>query len=623
VSFSAINTSTAALKVTQAAIGVVSQNVANAGTAGYVKRTLQPVVTNGANGGVSVGGVERALDAIALKQLRLETAGAAYTAQYSAVVSQIDSLFGIPGAPTSLDGVLNSYTQALGALASDPSSAPARFTALSAAGTLASSITKVGEGIQTLRTGIESQLATDVEAASRILSAIAGLNAKISANTDTATGANLLDQRDQYINNLAQYLDIQVTTASDGSQTVATRSGLTLVDHGTAASLTFDGRGTLTENDLYDIDSTKRGVGTITATLPGGAKIDLLADKALSSGSIAAAIELRDTTLVQAQRQIDELAAGLSRATTDRAAPSAAVAGGFSIDLAGLQAGNTINLSVNTPSGPRSIILVPSDTTPAATVRASDTNNPNAYVVSFARSTTPATQAANIQAALRSLAIPGFSSAGFSASAAGGQSVSIVHTTATAISAVAADVTVPVSGGSLAGGNVEIPIFVDSGNGNGVFTGSFDSGSQLRGFAQRIAINPAIKSDTSTLVLYSSTTLAGDATRPNKILDALTTQPRVFSAASGIGGVDAPYTATVADFAQRVIDAQGANAASASQLNEGQQIALSTTQQRFATASGVSIDEELAQLITLQNAYTANARVLTAARDMLDALLRI
>ena len=79
----------------------------------------------------------------------------------------------------------------------------------------------------------------------------------------------------------------------------------------------------------------------------------------------------------------------------------------------------------------------------------------------------------------------------------------------------------------------------------------------------------------------------------------------------------------MADFALRVIDAQGANAASSQSLDEGQQIALSTARSRFAGESGVKIDEEMANLIQLQTAYGANARVLTAARDMLDTLLRI
>ena len=53
MSFNAINTATAGLKVTQAAIGVVSQNIANVGTAGYTKRTLTPVGEGVGNSGVA------------------------------------------------------------------------------------------------------------------------------------------------------------------------------------------------------------------------------------------------------------------------------------------------------------------------------------------------------------------------------------------------------------------------------------------------------------------------------------------------------------------------------------------------------------------------------------------
>ena len=43
MSLNALSTATAGLAATQAAINIVSQNVANAGTAGYVKRTLTTV----------------------------------------------------------------------------------------------------------------------------------------------------------------------------------------------------------------------------------------------------------------------------------------------------------------------------------------------------------------------------------------------------------------------------------------------------------------------------------------------------------------------------------------------------------------------------------------------------
>ena len=68
---------------------------------------------------------------------------------------------------------------------------------------------------------------------------------------------------------------------------------------------------------------------------------------------------------------------------------------------------------------------------------------------------------------------------------------------------------------------------------------------------------------------------------------------------------------------------QRAAAASAQSLDEGQSVALATAQGRFSASAGVNIDEEMSRLIELQTAYSANARVLTAARDMLDTLLRI
>ena len=50
---------------------------------------------------------------------------------------------------------------------------------------------------------------------------------------------------------------------------------------------------------------------------------------------------------------------------------------------------------------------------------------------------------------------------------------------------------------------------------------------------------------------------------------------------------------------------------------------LNSLQQRFNDASGVNVDEEMANLLTLQNSYAANARVVSAVKDMLDALMQM
>ena len=50
---------------------------------------------------------------------------------------------------------------------------------------------------------------------------------------------------------------------------------------------------------------------------------------------------------------------------------------------------------------------------------------------------------------------------------------------------------------------------------------------------------------------------------------------------------------------------------------------VNSLQQRFNDASSVNIDEEMANLLNLQTAYGANARVMSTVRDMLDQLMKM
>ncbi|MFG5118673.1 flagellar hook-associated protein FlgK [Methylorubrum sp. POS3] len=627
MAFDAFTTATAGLRLTQSQIGVVSQNIANVGTVGYVRRSLSPITTGPGNSGVASGTITRAIDAAALKQLRSETSGAAYTSTMSGIRTQLDALYGRPGDPSALDGMFNSFTLSLQSLAANPTSTAARSTVISAASGLASTIGTAANGVQALRSGLEAQLATDTKDASNLLAQLAKLNVRLGTTPESdAARPELEDQRDQALNSLSALMDINAVTQNDGSVSVLTGSGVTLVDHENAATLSFSGRGTLAAGALYSNDPSESGVGTIVATTPGGGKIDLIDSGAIRSGSIAAAVELRDTVLPQAQRQLDDLAAGLARSMSDRVAtgskPADGTAGALDIDLTGLSSGNAITLTVQDGGTQRNIILMPFSGTSPASVPAAGTEDSEATVIPFrlpgSGAGAPATMAAAIGQAL--------SGGGYAVSAApGGASgaVRIVASGSASLVAASASVTQVSSAADINSGKTQIPLFVD-GKAGTLFTGSFEGGSQLTGFAQRISINPAVAGNAAALVGITGTgTSTGDATRPQALYDAVTTTRRTFSSASGIGGIDAPTTSSVATFVQDVIAMQGSAAAAAQDLNEGQSIALSTAQGRFASTSGVSIDQEMSNLIALQQAYTANARVLTAARDMLDTLMRI
>src|SRR5829696_7809012 len=358
---SALNAATSGLRVTQAGIGVVSGNVANAATAGYTRRRLAPVqlLAGERTSGVRVGEIERVIDLVAQRQLRLETAGAAYTSLGARFASELDRLFGQPGGNGSLDSAMNGFTEALQALQSDPASFTARNALLNAATALTTRIGSIAGGIQSLRTDAENRIASAVTRANELLTGIAAINAKVvSSGTQTPAPA-LLDERDRLVDELSKLTDLQVVDGQGGSVSLITSSGLMLFDGSSAVKLNFDGRAMLDAKAQYSTDPSQRGVGTITATTIQGSSVDAVANGFFRSGEIAPALALRDTVLPQAQRQLDELAAGLSRAVSDRQVVGAAAGGGLEIDLAGLEAGNAVTVDYTVGGVAKRVILMP------------------------------------------------------------------------------------------------------------------------------------------------------------------------------------------------------------------------------------------------------------------------
>ena len=76
------------------------------------------------------------------------------------------------------------------------------------------------------------------------------------------------------------------------------------------------------------------------------------------------------------------------------------------------------------------------------------------------------------------------------------------------------------------------------------------------------------------------------------------------------------------NFAKQFISQQGEAATSAKQLADGQAVVLNTLQKKVTDASGVNIDDEMAHLLALQNAYSANARVMSSIKQMYDTLIQ-
>jgi flagellar hook-associated protein 1 FlgK len=610
----ALLSSSSGLRSVQTALSLVSSNIANAETPGYVRKTLDTVTVAG--GGVRTGALDRELDLYLQRQLRVEQSGGGYAGTRASFYDRLQLLFGAPGSDGTLETSFSNFTTALQSLATSPESYSSQSNVLNAAQVMAQQLNTMSQGVQALRGDAERGLSDAVQQANEALQQIAKINNQIAALPGTdAAAATLMDQRDRYIDQLSQLMDIRVIDAGNNQLSVFTTSGLQLVST-EAAQLTFDAAGKVTPDAQWSADPTQSSLGTITLISPSGSSNDLLANNSIRSGKIAAYIEMRDKTLVEAQAQLDAIAAGmaqmLSDVTTDGAAVTVGPVDGFDVDIAGLQDGNPIRVTyTDIASGQqRTVTFVRVDDSAALPLSNDATVDPDDTVVGINFGGGTAAVASQIGAAL---------GAGFTVSNPSGSMLRILDDGGVNTNMVSMAATRTVTG--LTSGLAQLPLFTD---GNVPYTGAItESGGQMVGLAGRLAVNSALIADPSKFVAYGPSTAAGDTTRVDFILSQLTQATLTLSPEAGIGSATVPYAGTLSAVLQQVISVQGQSASAATSLAEGQQVVVSALQQRMDDVSGVNIDQEMAHLLQLQTAYGANARVMTAVREMLDMLMNI
>ncbi|CAN1545437.1 FlgK Flagellar hook-associated protein [Rhabdaerophilaceae bacterium] len=623
---SALSNAVSGLSVNQAQMDIVSRNVANAGTVGYNRRVLRTQETSATGitaGAVRQIGVDRILDSLLQKQLRGESAGASYSAVRADYLRRVDVMFGQPGSNVGINQIFADFSTSLQQLAADPASATVRQDALAKAQSLAASISSLSANVQTMRGEIEARIANDAQKVNGLLDGIEQTTTRLNTIFDDATRQGLLDERDRYVDDLSNYLDVRTYDNGTGNFNIYTSGGAPIFIEGRKLRLNFDERFTVTPDSVFDANQTLSGVGHLTISDPVGGAIQLTNNGSIRSGSFAALFDLRDRVLTETQAHLDEFAAAIATSLGDTTvASTAAPAGplqGLDLDLSNLQNGNIITLDYTVqPAGTRqrvSFIAVGSPGT--LPLPAGATANPNDIEVGIDFSGGVAAAIAAIGTAL---------GAPFTVSNPAGNTIRILDDGAgntRDINALSARRTVT----SLTDDGLALPFFVDVSGNSQIYSGSFESGPQKRGFAASIRVNPALLADPSRLVVYDTvlpgTTNAGDPARPSFLRDRLQSWETDFTPSTSLTGSTAIYRGTASQFIDRVIATQSQASSNASALSEGQEVVVSTLRERVADVSGVKTDDELGDLIQIQNIYSANARIVSAVSEMLDALLRI
>jgi flagellar hook-associated protein 1 FlgK len=613
----ALNTSTSGLRTVQAGLALIASNVANAETPGYVRKTLIQTTTSAGGAGVSVrvAAVNRELDIYLQRQLRTEAAGGSYADLRAEFYTRLQSIYGEPGANATLEVAFNDFSSAMQALGTSPESAAARSAVISSAQVLTQQLNSMTNDIQGLRSDAELGLSDSVARANNAMDRIAEINRQLALNTTPdAASATLLDQRDMYIDELSQLMDIRVIASDHNQVNVFTNSGIQLV--GTEASrLSFDAQGTMMPASQWTDDPTTRAVGTINLVTPTGGQIDLLANKSIRSGEIAAYIEMRDYILPEAQAQLDAIAAAMASSLSDATvASTAATSGaqaGYDIDTAAMLPGNRINLTwTDTTTGQEHRVTIIRVDDPAALPLSDDaTADAGDTVIGVDFSGGLAAVAGELNSLFNGHVT--FSNPS-------GTTLRILDDGAANNSTVDA-VTATVTRTGFGSGEAQMPFFTDAAS---LYTGAISSiGPQSLGLAGRLVVNAQLVSDPSKLVVYQTGVAAGDPTRPNFILSQLLDTSITFSAKTGIGS--SPFSGSLSSFMRQVIGVQGEAAENAANLAAGQEVVVNALKARVADASAVNVDVEMANLLTLQSAYGANARVLSVVKDMMERLMNI
>ncbi len=601
------------MNVSQKSLEVLSRNVANAGTPGYHKQSLRVIDTAGVNSTYARSGtVERAFSQSLQVYYTNAVSDSGYSATRVSTLNRLQSFIGKPGSPGSLDTMFANLQSSLQALGTSPDNYATRAVVVSEAQAMATALNSLTRDVQGLRQEAETQIAAAVEHLNVTVGALSKINDRLGdQSVDPATRATLMDQRDRLVAEVAETIDVRVDYRADGTVGLMTRTGVGILD-GKVSTFGFTPAGMLTADKLFDADASKNMVGKLTLTTSSGTTIDLVQQNVIQSGRLGALIELRDKTLVTAQSQLDEIAAGLAQAMstvmTEGAPASAGTQNGYALDISSLADGNDFVLKFTKGGMNQTLRVVNVDDASKLPLDYLDANGARVVGVRFADGML------GVANAVRNVLGVGFTVS------TSGSTITVLDDGAAGTTDVGA-LTGRSTATQLQDGTPALNFFVD--RGNAAFTNSLSGKPQKLGFAGRIQVNSALLTDNTLLVKMLPTGSLGTTTRPEHLLNQLQNMSFASSQTASTDLSTIRLGGTVSDLVAQTMNYTGNIAASAISEDRTQQLAMETVTQRLNDEYGVNVDEEMARLLELQNAYAANSRVISIVQELLQRLMDI
>lgn len=292
-----------ALRASQTGLGVVSQNIANASTPGYVRTemTLAPRTDLGAGAGVEVSGIKRAVDQFLSTASYISSAAHAAASARAGLLERAQAHFGDPASDASMFGMLDQFWSSLTDLGVDPSSALRRSEVVNNLETMFTEVQRIGESLRGLIAEADQRISDAVDEAQTLIDRIAAMNQEIRLNKRTgadSTGAE--NAQGALIDQLSTLLDVRITAVPEGGVHVRTSGGALLVGINAARISYTPG------------NSANAAFGTITLNEDIGAFSNL--EPYIMGGSIKGLLQVRDQELPALAQALGGFAAALGDA---------------------------------------------------------------------------------------------------------------------------------------------------------------------------------------------------------------------------------------------------------------------------------------------------------------------
>lgn len=295
-----MNIARGALLAQQVGIDVTGHNIANVNTTGYTRQevVLQSSAETQLTGlklgsGVFAQSVIQDFDSFTTENINQKTSSLSEYQTEKSILDYVQEYFNeATGSGLSQD--MDNFWNAWQNLSSNPSGTPERTALLQAAENMVQDFHGIRNGLTQTQEQMSTNLSGGVEQINSLDKQIASLNQQIVQAETNGTKANdLRDQRNNLVQNLSQLTDITYMEKDNGALTVMTKSGISLVDGDSASTLSQQGDKIYWNNIQNDISSQ------------------------LTGGKIGAWLDLRDNILPQYIANLDELAGTMTQQVND------------------------------------------------------------------------------------------------------------------------------------------------------------------------------------------------------------------------------------------------------------------------------------------------------------------